>query len=738
MRDAEPVNREELILRFAKQLNVPGGMLVGCHRLFRFIARTAESEHAETQNGHGSRLSTFVHSLRKKIAAWSKREASSCVAKLASTASSKWQAATKEDRKTTIQFVVDEIAQLQSVRRIGRLTPDGEGFLAQRITEIEATGDAFRNWTTLGDWPVLSDPEINTCCRNSAHALKAVLRSLFEFRTGPIVPPSLAAQPGGVLTLKIPATPGGTTPGKFRDNFVSGLEPDQAVFLNRPGVNGGSVCSLDHFAVDVAEGNLQDGIYAVAGPRGSGKSTILNRIQAMCKHYARAEGPRGLPRAGRSWRPLLVRFDLGVGFDEKRFPLEFMAQTCNAVKLHCTTKPSTHAWSPNWVRHALGEVGRWCETNWLWALLMTIALVAAGAASLISSEIKQSFETILTAKAVCLTGNFLLSVCAVSFIYRFFGKRSHGLRRDFSPWFMAILFLVATYCVAAGRPLNAVPDFANIFVFLGNSLPGEATFQPLALTTMSRFMLAHWLLTVAVCAAMFLLPGWWWTYAYCQSLGGALRAKAETGGGMDIPYLSGFSKLIGTLLPKLPDGGDVRDMDTPFAVEKLKDLLRRCVADFERVVILIDDVDVTPDKQYPQLMQLLRPLNKIPGVCCIIAAPTEFYENYRDFPANDYHSTLQDCLLVGDRRYAVSSENIGRCNKRDLHKTLEPLLKPIFNSHCVLQRESPRPGEEHPLDRLLAALWLEAPPSDRLWDAARQREIARRDLVRAAAALLET
>ncbi len=721
----------------------------------------------------------------------------------------RWKRANRVARRTALVKVVAATAADQAARRIGPLSCEGELFLALRILEWlqDARGNALQSWSQ-DKYPF--DRDLEATCTDHALELKSLLREIFEFRTGPIVPQALTTQPGGVPSEKTRRTsgmgPSGAPQARFNENPVPGCEPVQVVLLS---ASGATPRLLDAFADDVVVGNVQDGIYAVAGPRGSGKSTVLNRIHALCKLYARDEGLRGRPRAERSWRPLLVRFDLGVGFDEKRFPLEFMAQTCTAVKAHCTTRPATHDAAPNWVRHALGEVGRWCETNSLWALLMTIALSAAVGISFVSKDTQSSFEKLISRDTVCLTANFLLSVCAVSAVYRFAGRSERGRRRDPSPWIPALIatvVLLLTWEVAirpgpieCGRRVvgwfgNQVEPFLATSEGTANSAApaggvaisapaATADAQPAADTEaeqsapnapapqaapsptsnaaavdsatqvavrkpsdtppeltlgLRKATLVHWVLAGTAGASILLLPGWWWTYAYCQSLAGALRSKADAAGGMDLPYLSGFSKLIGTVLPKLPDGGDIRDMDTPFAVEKLKDLLRRCVADFERVVILIDDVDVTPDHQYPQLMQLLRPLNKIPGVCCVVAAPTEFYDRYRKFPADDYHSTLQDCLLFGDESDTTQREQLACCEPDVLHDRLKPLLLPIFGSHCVLQRTGDYEDAGSPLVRLLVALWSCAEPNKRLRDAARQQQIVRRDLVRAAAALLET
>ena len=724
----------------------------------------------------------------------------------------RWKYANAGARDFALRQVIAATAADQTARRIGPLSSDGELFLALRVLEWlqDARGNALEPWANDA-YPQTGD--LKQVCKVHTLELKRLLRELFEFRTGPIVPQALTTQPGGVPSEKTRRTsgpgPNGAPQARFNENPVPGCEPDQNVFL---AASGAAPRSLDGFADDVVVGNVQDGIYAVAGPRGSGKSTVLIRIHALCKSYARGEGLRARPRAERSWRPLLVRFDLGVGFDEKRFPLEFMAQTCNAVKAHCTTRPATHDAAPNWVRHALGEVGRWCETNSLWALLMTIALSAAVGISFVSKDTQSSFEKLISRDTVCLTANFLLSVCAVSAMYRFAGRSERGRRLDPSPWIPALIataVLLLTWEVAirpgpiecsrrvvgwfgdqvgplfamnkpmendaqpagvvAGGTAAATADAAPPANSDASQSASNAALAPASQTSpsptsnaaaaasstqvatrkppdapsefalgMRKATLVHWVLAGTACASILLLPGWWWTYAYCQSLAGALRSKADAAGGVDLPYLSGFSKLIGTVLPKLPDGGDIRDMDTPFAVEKLKDLLRRCVADFERVVILVDDVDVTPDHQYPQLMQLLRPLNKIPGVCCVLAAPTEFYDKYRKFPADDYHSTLQDCLLVGDGRYTQQLEQLACCDPAELHARLESLLLPIFNSHCVLQRSGDYEDQGSPLVRLLVALWHCTEPDKRMRDAARRGQIVRRDLVRAAAALLES
>jgi hypothetical protein len=153
---------------------------------------------------------------------------------------------------------------------------------------------------------------------------------------------------------------------------------------------------------------------------------------------------------------------------------------------------------------------------------------------------------------------------------------------------------------------------------------------------------------VCIGLAQFLLPKWWWTYGRCQSLADAIRGRDGQSAPTDLPFGSHVTALARILLPQPAGLPDLRSMDSPFQHQQIKELLRRCAADFGRVVILIDDVDVLPSSEFHELFRLLRPMSKVTGVRCVVCVPLYFYYAIKAESLGDIHSTAQRCLVMGD------------------------------------------------------------------------------------------
>lgn len=188
------------------------------------------------------------------------------------------------------------------------------------------------------------------------------INHLFDFHPGPV---QFKNTDGGVETVKVHNSP------RERSN-PKGLEIEQEVFLTRPSAVSGQNNHLDQFAKRIAEGidlemvgkigrsrhdNSHDGVYCLAGDRGSGKSTVLNRIEWFCRNYIQEYG-----------RPLLVRMEIGTTFDSKQFTLDMMSRISREGQKYCLEKPIGVKWF-NWPRFGLGQVGRFCEGNLAWAFV---------------------------------------------------------------------------------------------------------------------------------------------------------------------------------------------------------------------------------------------------------------------------------------------------------------------------------------------------------------------------------
>lgn len=129
---------------------------------------------------------------------------------------------------------------------------------------------------------------------------------------------------------------------------------------------------------------------------------------------------------------------------------------------------------------------------------------------------------------------------------------------------------------------------------------------------------------------------------------------------------------------------EIRQLDLTFQLEAFKTIVRRCVSAFGRVVFLIDDMDVVRRDHFPELLQLLRPLSKIDGVCCVLAVPKYFYYGLKIKTKSDLHSTIQQCRLLGDPRFQTWLEDGGADAADDaLRPLLEPMLVTLFQSRFL-------------------------------------------------------
>ena len=91
----------------------------------------------------------------------------------------------------------------------------------------------------------------------------------------------------------------------------------------------------------------------------------------------------------------------------------------------------------------------------------------------------------------------------------------------------------------------------------------------------------------------------------------------------------------------------MHDQTLPFLQNEMQAILERCVQTFRRVVILVDDVDVLPSRQFHELFRVLRPATKVPGVAALVCVPRFFFELVKSPSLGDLHSTVRRCEVVG-------------------------------------------------------------------------------------------
>lgn len=166
-------------------------------------------------------------------------------------------------------------------------------------------------------------------------------------------------------------TPGARSRSKEYENTIT-REPDAPLldqFVFATGSPGSDSRLLDPFVKNLVEGYTSDGVTFIAGVRGSGKSTTLNRILWFANNWL-----KGTPR------PLWLRIDLGTAFDSKKFLLNFMQVLCNQARQHAhrpgagyksNLGPSFGSFvSFCWA--AISAAGRWCDASRAWGIIALI------------------------------------------------------------------------------------------------------------------------------------------------------------------------------------------------------------------------------------------------------------------------------------------------------------------------------------------------------------------------------
>jgi hypothetical protein len=147
--------------------------------------------------------------------------------------------------------------------------------------------------------------------------------------------------------------------------------------------------------------------------------------------------------------------------------------------------------------------------------------------------------------------------------------------------------------------------------------------------------------------AIVALPQWWQPYLLFRKLSHQLQAP-DDGRLVPLPYLGA---ILAQVLPKSEDYEELDKISMPFLQSRTRQVLEQCVRAFGRVVIIVDDVDILPSTQYHELLRLLRPVSKVPGVYCVLAVPGLFHDVWTSSALNDAHSTISQCIVVGDPEF---------------------------------------------------------------------------------------
>ena len=558
-----------------------------------------------------------------------------------------------------------------------------------------------------------------------------------------------------------------------------GLSIQQNIFLTGKGKRTEDN-TLDHVARQIAEEDGCGGVYLLAGVRGSGKSTALNRIEWFCHHWL-----QGKPH------PLVLRFDLGVQFDRDRFLINLMTELCRRVIEHCKQAPLASPVPLRHIWHFLGHLGRWCEANSRWAILLSFLIASFLTVEFLqqpssttapqlttfanlkfwSEELKTNAGVAPTTALTNLASipgqtnlapvpgqtNFAPITELTNFLARADSLRRINLRQLYELHNLAefsrlsglsnIAVLVTntpnpSYVPLAGPELASLSRFSSLtnlaplvqhpFERWVNAQPHAATALVMLLGVMvlglaysiarivrarskralerrtrdwilglllagvamaafviisgirwpnlSAWPLQLWItLVLSLSACQFLLPLWWEHYVRCRSRLDVFRRRDDSKN-PELPYVSQFTSAVSVLLPKTTPEEDFREMDTPFLQQAVKDLLRETSHALERVVILIDDVDVLPSDAFHSLLRLLRPLSKVPDLRCVVCVPIFMYDALSASKMGDLHSTVREVHVLGDpelfegpkKNFAPSD---GMKNKDVLRESLVSLLR---------------------------------------------------------------
>lgn len=460
--------------------------------------------------------------------------------------------------------------------------------------------------------------------------------SLFDFSTSALVFDHSRKARGGAQSYR-----------DQNSRRPSGMDLQQDVFLSKLEVPAGfpasisAVGELDKFAMAMADLDGYDGVYCLSGVRGSGKSTVLNRIAWYCQHWF-----------DRSEKPLLVRFDLGTVFDREIFIRDLLAEICLENKSTLCQAPHSLSYGCGWLTRAVGYLGRFCQSNVAWAGVLVILLTTIlGMNYANGGDNQQSFiDYILSPQDALLlyglkAGDLRLPllglvgsiVLGLAYYFRFLNVYVRRAQSHRSARYLQIL--ARNLAIAILVLLFLVEIFTRyISMGMGDMLLGERS--------RDSYFICVTLLTIAIVC----LPRWWESYLYFDRI--LARMRSEPAHRLiDTPLLAPLGTLAWFLARVLPSSESTEQVDKisePFVQELTKQALVECSKSFRRIVVLIDDVDALPSQEFRSIMRLLRPLSKVPGVRCVLSTPLYFHFVLGEEKLGDIHSTVQASIVVGN------------------------------------------------------------------------------------------
>ena len=387
---------------------------------------------------------------------------------------------------------------------------------------------------------------------------------------------------------------------------------------------------LDRFAMAIADLNGYDGVYCLSGVRGSGKSSVLNRIAWYCQHWF-----------DRTQRPLLVRFDLGTTFNREIFVRDLLAEICLTAKRTLRQNPFSSPFGMGWAVRAIGYLGRFCQVNMLWAIVVAILLIIF--MDLMDPSVSTNSADSISQKEKLLyglLGSVILGIAyyANSWIVNYFQSKFRNSQRSPFEYLCNIVVFIALLVI-----LVLFVSSTNI---LSRWLPENNPFFPESFGNHDPFILSF----IGLFVAILVLPRWWQRYVYLDRILSRVRSDQSLRL-HDMPLLAPmgfFSEYLARFLPTSESSEKLDEISEPFIQELIKQALNECTKIFPRVVILVDDVDALPSTEFHSVMRLFRPMSKVAGVRCIMTTPLYFHYVLGERNLSDFHSTIQRSIVVGN------------------------------------------------------------------------------------------
>ncbi len=528
------------------------------------------------------------------------------------------------------------------------------------IAELESSGEALTK-EALNDWVKLWIK-----LKGGASDDQGIAREFFAFNAGPMDFGRRFRQPDEILPL---------TPGQPPKDVLR-AQPVQKVFL-APDSWRDSPNPFERFAQDFALNQKFEGVHLLAGVRGSGKSTLLNRVAWHC---------RAFDQDGSNPPPLLTRIDIGTSFDERKFTIDLASQICQDAKRRLKQPPYCGGPLRRAAVMLTGHLGRWCSSNLRWS---SVAIVLLGLFVLVEIihdlRLRQAKKELpeLVNNAIDITVDkgppkddlkkieeYLQAADRLTGNHKKPPDEFSSQARVVFFVLSSMLFLGLLYNLSEVRRKSKAPsrgDGGLRVSCLMNSCIALCIGTIFAMAVSEAFLGAppwmDWLdprnsslrlitgvaaiVVLVLALGMFLLPNWIGAYFSCQRLFLALRARQDESA-PDLPYISNITTLIRAMVPHGDDNEPMDELSVPMLQNQMKKLLMTCVSAFGRVVILIDDVDVLPSEKFHELMRIVRPATKVPGVCCLISVPEYFYYEFYCARLGDLHSTVQEVYFLGD------------------------------------------------------------------------------------------